>query len=249
MKTYSLETLLNYLFLDLEFSSRILVLGGFEYWEDAVEPNTRVKIFFYLERMVKKDIARIGKFNNTVLLENIVLETHALPIAEYKEKCGNEKEGEQMEEVRMGEDYYTILRNDFTGSWYLRRDQIITLLDYLLCQLRLPRECAVLAFNCFKFRRGIYGKGIWVWGKMELLFVFEKIKNPVVREVKKLEGVKLHQEVKIHVNYMDKEDYEKFLAGESIFHDTMKITPDSILTLYDFFHRKRLKAPFIKKIV
>lgn len=236
MKAYNFETLLNYVFKRLSFSSRVRVMGHWDWYADDIPPGSRMRVTFYLERMAKKDIRQIDDLNGTELLEGITLETAAAPISVYSETLEREMRNGEWSQRK-----YEVLRNDFADvRWYLRRDQVITLLDYLLCGLDLPRLCAVVAFNCKP-----KGGGVRRFGDLELLFVFPVVQKKLIREVKKLERKILLADVHLNVHTMDLETYEKFLAGElDYFDENLKNTG---ITLYDAFHRKRLKAAFMKK--
>lgn len=234
MKKYSLETLLDYLFKDLLFSSRVLVMGDWTWETKDIQPGSRHTITFYLERLTKKDIRQIEKLNGTNLLEDVTIETRALPISVYRELL---KKSTLQSEIRLN----AILRDDFMGfEWYLRSDQVKTLLDYILYQIDLPQRCAVIVYNCFPGDRGVRS-----FEKIELLFVFEEEKKKWLREIKKLEKLELPEYVGANLHLMDIEAYEKFLSGELAYFD--EETKERAIVLYDAFHRKRLNAPFMRK--
>lgn len=236
MKVYSLDNLVAFVIRDLTFSSRVLIMGNWEWEANDVAPGTPIKVYFFLERLAKKDIRQIEKLNNTLLIENIRMETCVAPIENYKERLAHEYSIDIWE---IGK--YVRLRNDFGAfHYYLRRDEVIVLLDYVLFGLALPRRCAVVVFNCWR-----KGRGVASFGYLELLFVFEKIETQFVREVMKLQETVLLRDVRINPIFTDYESYERLLAGESRYY-TNRLALTEIV-LYDAFHRKRLKAPFIKK--
>lgn len=237
MKRYNFDTLLKYLFSDLTFSSRVLVHGDWTWREKDFERGSHRKVFFYLERMAKKDIRQIEKLNNTELLEDIVIETYVFPISHYKQLCQQEKKKNSWK-VR---EYY-LLRDDFEiFSWEIYSSQVIILLNYVLTRLKLPKRCAVVLFNYSK------EDGILFFKDLEVLFVFEKLTKRLVSEAGKLGKMKFPNEIgTIHVSCLDIENYEKFLSGKLDFYDEEVVAKDTAIVLYDAFHKKRLKAPFIK---
>lgn len=132
-----------------------------------------MRVTFYLERMAKKDIRQIDDLNGTELLEEITLETAAAPISLYNETLEREMRSGEWNQRK-----YEVLRNDFTDiQWHLRRDQVITLLDYLLCEIELPRQCAVTVLN-----HRSNGNGVRRFGDLELLFVFPVVEKKLRRD-------------------------------------------------------------------
>lgn len=237
MNRHSLTTLLDYVFKDLAFFSRVFVLGHWTWQDTRFEPGSTVGVTFYLERMAKKDIRQVEKLNGVQLLEGITLATDAQPVSLYKETYKQELD-RGIAKVRA----YTVLRDDFAEfTWHLSREEVITLLDYVLSSLTLPPQCAVLIFNCFP-----KGKGIACFETLEVLFVFPVADPKLKREAKKLQGLKLLEEVEINVTCIDYPTYRKFLSGEWNPYDPE--TRDSSIVLYDAFRGKRLKADFMKKI-
>ncbi len=63
MKAYNFETLLNYVFKRLSFSSRVRVMGHWDWYADDIPPGSRMRVTFYLERNVHTmDLETYEKF-------------------------------------------------------------------------------------------------------------------------------------------------------------------------------------------
>lgn len=167
-------------------------------------------------------------------MEGISFETRVESIAAYRRM--------EKERAKSGiEEKQCTLRNDFKAEWALYNDQIVTLLDYLLCSVNLPRRCAVMVFGCKSTRY----HGYYTEGNLDLLFAFPVVEKDLQRAVNKLKGRKLLPDTNVSIHCLTFPEYEKFLSGElEYFPDEWKQTG---IVLYDFFHRKRLKAEFIKR--
>ena len=132
MNVYRFDTLLNYVLKDLTFRSRVRVVGNWGVADD-IPSGSRLIITFYFEWIFKSDTLKVEKLNNTRLLEGISFETRVESIAAYR-RMEKEREKSRIKEKQC------TLRNDFKTEWALYSDQIVTLLDYLLCSVNLPRR-------------------------------------------------------------------------------------------------------------
>ena len=237
MKSYSFDTLVHYVLKDLCFKkSRVLVIGQWHEGIDKMEPGSTWKITFYFERMFKGYIRQVEKLNGTKLPEGITLEMDAAPISVYNELI----EQEVRNDVR-DKRYWRTLRDDFNIHWYLRRNEMITILDYVLCSIKLPQKCAVMVFGY----RNNKGRGLHRFKDLDLLFVFPVREKRQIREVDRLKRKKLSADINLRIHCFDLEQYKKFLSGELPYFD--EETRKTGIVLYDYFHRKRLNVEFIKK--
>lgn len=69
IKAYNFETLLCYVFKRLSFSSRVRVMGHWDWYADDIPPGSRMRVTFYPERMAKKDIRQIDDLNGTGIFQ------------------------------------------------------------------------------------------------------------------------------------------------------------------------------------
>ena len=236
MKTNRFDTLLAYVLKDLTFRSRVLVRGNWSPTQD-IDPGSNLILTFYFERLYKNDIRQVEKLNNTKLLEDITLEMRVSHISVYNPMSRQQTDNRDWRRLNRYD-----IRNEFKFCWRLCHDQIPTLLDYILYPLNLPKECAVMVFGCKKRTLGWH---YYSGENLDLLFVFPVVEKDWKHAINKLKGRKLLKDTNVRVHCLNLADYEKFLSGELPYFD--EETRMTGMVLYDYFHRKRLNAEFIKK--
>lgn len=230
---YAVCALVTVILTELDLAGRVLIIGDWGAKANCVDGRKKLKVSFFLEQSVKKNIKQIEWVDGMVVRKNITLEVSVDTIHNFKSLL-------EKSEVKQVLSRQAVLRNDFKGLFYgLRRDQVVTLLNCLLCRLPLPRKCAVIVFNCPRD-----GQGIRCFGCLELLFVFERAEDAVIKKIMRLSRIRLLGNVRINPVFTDSNTYDRLLNTGFSSYYTTRMAPTAIV-LYDYFRRRRLKAPFM----